>query len=100
MSVGLWSIAAEDPARPAITAPGGATRTFGEVAAASNQLVHGLRGLGLGSGDVVATVLANEPTMLELSMTALQGGFYLTPINHHLTAAEIAYILEDSGARV
>ena len=33
-------------------------------------------------------------------MAALQGGMYLTPINHHLTAYEIAYIVQDCGARV
>src|SRR5207253_8589203 len=73
---------------------------LGELAASSNRLVHGLRALGLRRGDVVATLLRNEPAMLELAMAALQGGLYLTPINHHLTASEVAYVLADSQARV
>jgi long-chain acyl-CoA synthetase len=37
--------------------------------------------------------------MMELYLAALQAGFYLVPINHHLTASETAYILQDSGAK-
>ena len=83
----------------AVIQAGGGAITFGELAERANRLTHGLRGLGLGPGDVVAAVLANEPAMLELNLAALQGGVYLVPINNRLTATEIAYILEDSGAR-
>ena len=100
MQVGLWRIAAEDPGRTAIVDADGRTTSLGELAASSNRLVHGLRALGLRRGDVVATLLRNEPAMLELAMAALQGGLYLTPINHHLTASEVAYVLADSKARV
>jgi long-chain acyl-CoA synthetase len=100
LALGLWGIADETPGKLALTAADGTQLTYGELAARSNQVVHGLRALGLGHGDVVATVLANEPAMIELYAAALQGGFYLTPINHHLTANEIAFILENSGARV
>ena len=99
MALGLWRIAEEDPARTAIVDARGATISFGELAERSNRLVHGLRSLGLGPGDAVAGVLENEPAILELAMAALQGGLYFTPINYHLTAREISYILEDSGAR-
>jgi long-chain acyl-CoA synthetase len=37
--------------------------------------------------------------MIELYLAATQAGFYLVPINHHLTAPEIAYILQDCGAK-
>ncbi len=99
-SIGLWGIAAEDPARAAVVEAGGTVLTFGELAGRANQVLHGLRALGLGHGDVVAAVLPNEVAMLELQMASQQGGLYLTPINHHLTAPEIAYVVEDSGARV
>ncbi|HKA51919.1 MAG TPA: acyl-CoA synthetase [Candidatus Dormibacteraeota bacterium] len=100
MPEGVWSVAGKDPSRVAVIQPGGRAITFGELAERANRLTHGLRGLGLAPGDVVAAVLANEPAMLELNLAALQGGIYLVPINNRLTAAEIAYILEDSGARV
>src|SRR5581483_10486872 len=64
-----------------------------------NQLVHALRALGLQTGDVVATVLPNCAEMIEVYLAALQAGWYLVPINHHLVAPEIAYILKDSGAK-
>jgi len=95
----VWSVAAEDPSRVAVISAGGGAITFGELAERANRLTHGLRGLGLAPGDVVAAVLANEPAMLELNLAVLQGGMYLVPINNRLTATEIAYILEDSGAR-
>src|SRR5262249_21295524 len=78
----------------------GATSTFGELAERANRVTHGLRSIGLGIGDAVAAVLPNEASMLELNLAALQGGLYLVPINNRLTAPEIAYILDDSGARV
>ena len=62
-------------------------------------MVHGLRGLGLQPGDVVATLLPNGVEMFELYLAALQAGWYLVPINHHLIGPEVAYILTDSGAK-
>ena len=50
-------------------------------------------------GDVVATLLPNGTEMIEVYLAALQAGLYLVPINHHLVAPEVAYILKDSGAK-
>jgi len=96
---GVWRIADEDPARPAIVEATGAIRTYRELADEANRLTHGLRRLGLTAGDVVAAVLPNEATMLALQLAAFQGGLYLVPVNTRLTAPEIAYILDDSRAR-
>jgi long-chain acyl-CoA synthetase len=96
---GFWNLAQRDPGRLALVTPDEQRLTAGELLARANRLVHGLRGLGLGKGDVVATVLPNSGEMLELYLAALQAGFYLVPINHHLTASETAYILQDSGAK-
>ena len=71
----------------------------GELLGHANQLVHALRARGFGVGDVVATLLPNCPEMIEVYLAALQAGWYLVPINHHLVAPEIAYILKDSGAK-
>jgi long-chain acyl-CoA synthetase len=62
-------------------------------------VVHGLRGLNLSPGDVVATLLPNGVEMFELYLAALQAGWYLVPINHHLIGAEVAYILKDADAK-
>jgi len=90
--------ARQAPDRPAITAPAG-TRTFGELNARSNQLVRALRAGGLGSGDSVALVCSNRPEFAEVFGAVLRGGLRVTPINWHLTAQEIAYIVENCDAQ-
>ena len=97
--LGFWNLARQDPGHLALVTPEEERVSAGELLARANRLVHGLRALGLGTGDVVATVLPNSAAMLELYLAALQAGMYLVPINHHLTASEVAYILEDSGAK-
>jgi long-chain acyl-CoA synthetase len=99
-SVGFWKLAQEEPSRVAVIGPDGTETTAGELLAAANQLVHGLRARGLQRGDTVAAVLGNEIAMLELFLATWQAGFYFTPVNAHLTAAEIAYILDDCDAKL
>ena len=96
---GFWNLAQKDPDALALVGPDEQRLTAGQLLARANRLVHGLRALGLGKGDVVATVLPNSNEMIEIYLAALQAGFYLVPINHHLTASETAYILEDSGTK-
>ncbi len=96
---GFWNLAQANPAHVALVEPDGRTITAGELLSRANRLVHGLRSLGLQQGDCVATVLPNGAPMIEMYLAAGQAGWYLTPINHHLTASEIAYILEDSEAK-
>jgi long-chain acyl-CoA synthetase len=98
--LGFWALARDEPEHLALVAPDGSAIAAGELLGRANQVVHALRGLGLVPGDVVATVLPNCPEMIELYLAALQAGWYLVPINHHLVAEEIAYILGDSGAKV
>jgi long-chain acyl-CoA synthetase len=99
MEHGFWRLAARSPERVALVDPDGNETTAGDLYAASNRLVHGLRSLGLKGGDCVATLLPNGTAMIEAYLAAAQAGMYLTPINHHLTAGEVAYILKDSDAR-
>ncbi|MGP0030259.1 MAG: acyl-CoA synthetase [Acidimicrobiales bacterium] len=98
--LGFWALAQEDPDYLALITPDGAEIRAGELLGHANQLVHALRAQGMRKGDVVATVLPNCAEMVELYLAALQAGWYLVPINHHLVAPEIAYILADSGAKV
>ena len=99
MSLGFWNFAAKDPAALALVEPDGREHTRGALLAEANRLVHGLRALGLGPGDAVAVVLPNGAPVLELYLATFQAGLYLVPINHHLAAPEIAYILADSEAK-
>ncbi len=97
--LGFWALAHEEPDHVALITPDGGEVTARELLGRANQLVHALRADGLGVGDVVATLLPNGAEMIEIYLAALQAGWYLVPINHHLVAPEVAYILEDSGAK-
>jgi long-chain acyl-CoA synthetase len=98
--LGFWSIAQEDPAHLALVTPDGDEVSAGDLLASANQLVGGLRDLGLRAGDAIAMVLPNGRELFELYVACLQAGFYLVPINHHLVGPEIAYIVRDCEARV
>ncbi|HWW52925.1 MAG TPA: acyl-CoA synthetase [Acidimicrobiales bacterium] len=97
--LGFWTLAQHDPDHLAVVDPDGHEVTRGELLASANQLVHALRALGLEQGDVIATVVPNGIPMLELFMAATQAGWYITPINFHLAAPEIAYIVADCEAK-
>jgi long-chain acyl-CoA synthetase len=97
--VGFWKLAQQHPDELAVVDPEYHELSRGELLAAANQLVHGLRQLGLEDGDVIATVLPNGAPMLELFMAASQAGWYITPINFHLAGPEMAYIVADCGAK-
>jgi long-chain acyl-CoA synthetase len=98
--LGFWALAHEDPDHLALVDPGGREFTAQELLGRTNQVVHALRQRGLQTGDVVATLLPNGVEMFEVYLAALQAGWYLVPINHHLIGPEVAYILKDSGAKV
>jgi long-chain acyl-CoA synthetase len=97
--LGFWQHAAVHPSHLAVVDPAGRETSAGDLLAAANQVVHGLRALGLGRGDCVAVLLPNGVEVYEIFMAAAQAGWYITPINWHLTGPEIAYILADCGAK-
>ena len=98
-SLGFWQRALADPGRVAAIEPDGTPHTAGDLLARVNQLTHGLRAQGLRPGDGVAVLAPNGIAPLEVYLAALQSGWYVTPINWHFTAPEIAYIVRDSEAK-
>ena len=98
-ALGLWAIAEADPGRAAIFIPNGPAVSYTELARRSDQYGRGLQALGLRPGDTVAGLLPNGPDALALFFAAAQTGLYVVPVNWHLTALEVAYILADSGAK-
>jgi long-chain acyl-CoA synthetase len=96
---GFWNLAQKEPAHLALVEPDGREWLAGELLAEANRLVHGLRARGLKQGDCIAACLPNGAAMITVYLAAAQAGWYLTPINHHLTAGEIGYILADSEAK-
>jgi long-chain acyl-CoA synthetase len=100
MALGFWNFAKQQPGALALVTPDEQRVTRGELAAASNRLARGLRAQGLAPGDVVAVVLENGRPFVELYLACFQSGLYLVPINNHLAGPEIAYIVENSEAKV
>jgi len=98
--LGFWNLAAQHPDRLAVIDPDGREWRRGELLAEANKLAHGLRALGLEQGDCVAVVLENCAEFFQINLAVMQIGLYMTPINNHLTGPEIAYIVQDSGAKV
>ena len=73
--------------------------TWREVDERVNRLIHGLRGLGLNVGDPIAVLSGNRHEFLEINAACSHGGWVFVPVNWHLVADEVAYILSDSGAK-
>ena len=55
---------------------------------------------GIGRGDVVAVLMKNSATFLELVFAASHVGAVFLPINYRLSADEVGYIVGNSGARL
>jgi long-chain acyl-CoA synthetase len=88
------------PDKPAIIMyPSGTVVTFGELEARANRLAHHFRAAGLVEGDAVAILMENNEHMHAVMWAARRAGLYYVPINTHLTAAEAAYIVDNSGAK-
>ena len=96
----FWTLAEQDSSVLALVEPDGREMTAGELFEESNRLAHGLRGLGLKRDSVVAGLVPNGAAFVELYLACLQSGWRLTPINYHLTAEEIGYIIKDCEAEV
>jgi long-chain acyl-CoA synthetase len=75
-------------------------RSFAELHGNANRIASALRRRGLKPGDAVALMCRNRPEFIEVFLGALRSGLRLTPINTHLTAGEVAYVVADCGAQV
>jgi len=92
--------AVASPDKPAVIMyPSGTVVTFGELEARANRLAHLFRDAGLVEGDAVAILMENNEHMHAVMWAARRAGLYYVPINTHLTAAEAAYIVDNSSAK-
>ncbi len=88
---------AEEPAL--IDGPSGRTLTFGQLAGGVQRVAAGLAARGFGKGDVLAIYSPNLPEYaLAFYGTAAAGGA-ATTINPLYTVDELAFQLQDAGAR-
>jgi long-chain acyl-CoA synthetase len=88
------------PERPAVILhPSGKQVSFAEMEAGANRLAHHFRQAGLVEGDSVAVLMENNEHLHTVMWAARRSGLYYAPINTHLTPAEAAYIVDNSGAK-
>lgn len=87
---------AENPA--VVLYPSGIAISFAQLEVRANQLAHYFRKAGLREGDAVAVVMENNVHLHAVMWAARRTGLYYVLVNTHLTPAEAAYILSDSGA--
>ena len=93
--------AAAAPQRVVLTmADTGTQHTAGEVAQRAERMAQWLAAQGLRAGDRFAVLLENRVEIVQLVLAARQAGLYAAVLSTHLTAAEVAYIVQDSGARL
>jgi len=103
MNIALWLHRAglSHGGRPAVAAGSRVVLHYGELAARAARLAGALRqGCGLAPGDRVAVVARNCVEYLELLYGIWHAGAAAVPVNAKLHAAEVAFILQQSGARV
>lgn len=55
---------------------------------------------GIGADDVIAVLMKNSAAFLDIAFAASHIGAIFLPINYRLASDEIAYIVENAGARV
>src|ERR1051326_8685149 len=88
------------PERPALALGPTPVRSYRQMAARVSQLSSGLSGrLGLKRGDRVALAMKNCPEFYEVLFACWHAGMTAVPMNAKLHPRELAYILENSGAR-
>ena len=74
-------------------------RTWAELDERVNRAIHAFRAAGIGSGDTISVVSANSNEWFEIAFACACSGVTFVPVNWHLVAREIAYIVEDSGSK-
>ncbi|MEX2292933.1 MAG: AMP-binding protein [Acidimicrobiales bacterium] len=77
------------------------TRSRGELVDRGIRIGRWMLGCGgVETGGHVSMLLNNRVEMVDLLVAAQLSGSWMTAVNYHLTAAEVAYILEDSGSTI
>ena len=89
------------PLQPAfIMASSGEAVTYRELEARCNRLAHLFRRHGLKRLDHYAIFMENNSRYLEACGAGERSGLYFTCVNSYLTPVELAYILNNSCARI
>jgi fatty-acyl-CoA synthase len=98
--IGSWPArrARKTPHRTALV-HGERSLSYADLHERTTRLAHALRAAGIRRGDRVAYLGPNHPAYLETLFATGMLGAVFVPLNTRLAAPEIAYQLQDSGAR-
>ena len=75
------------------------TTSWADAESRINQLIHGLRAMGLAAGDTISVVSGNRREWYEVAGAVSHAGIRYVPVNWHWSAAELAYVLENSDSK-
>ena len=70
--------------------------TWAELDSTLNRATNALLGAGLGEGQRIAVFAENAAETVLGHLSGILAGISTVPVNFHLTAEEVQYILEDS----
>jgi len=91
--------AERDPDALAVVGPTGDSWSRSQLASVANGIARGLLARGVRTGDAIAIVAPNCPEYLAVHLAAVSAGLRVVPVNWHLSLGELAFVLEDSGAK-
>ncbi|WAL49277.1 AMP-binding protein [Rhodococcus pyridinivorans] len=80
-----------------VMAGSGSSLTYQQLDEQSSQLAHLLRNRGVRSGDSIVLMMENRIEWPVVVAAGMRAGLYVTPVNWHLTAGELAAILEEAS---
>src|SRR4051794_18907502 len=78
----------------------GSGRTYAELDERVTRLARALRERGVGTGDRVAVLALNGMETWESYLAGVRLGAIVVPVNFRLVADEVAFVLQDAGAKV
>ncbi|MGZ2359293.1 amino acid adenylation domain-containing protein [Streptomyces sp. 372A] len=90
---------ARSPDATAVTA-GGRSLTYAGLDAAADRIAARLVAAGTGPGDVVAVGAERSPELVAALLAVLRTGACYTPLDTEYPPERLAFMLDDSGARV
>jgi len=101
INVGEWVTkwASLNPNKPAVIYED-KTFTYKNLNEGVNRTAHMLQGMGIGKGGRVGVLMYNSYELVEIFFALGKIGAILVPLNTRLVAAELEYIIKDSGLSV
>lgn len=88
-----------DPDGRALADEAGET-TWAQLQDRTNRVIDVVRRAGLEQGDRVAVHSGNRREVYEIAMACLHAGYYVLQTNWNYTTDELAFVLDDSDAKV